>query len=78
MRDILTSESVNPYLLEAREFVLDSPFITTTANLRAYALPSFVPGRSILHATNDLMNRVFMVNLFMIRTLLSDCHPMKF
>lgn len=59
VRDILTSESVNPHLLEAREFVLDSPFITTTANLRAYALPSFVPGRSILHATNDLMNRVF-------------------
>ncbi len=59
VRETLASDSVNPRLLEAREFLLDSPFITATAGLRAYALPSFVPGRSILHATNDLMNRVF-------------------
>jgi transglutaminase-like putative cysteine protease len=59
VRDTLTSESVNPSLLEAREFMLDSPFIAATVSLRTYALPSFVPGRSILRATNDLMNRIF-------------------
>jgi transglutaminase-like putative cysteine protease len=59
VRDTLTSESVNPSLLEAREFMLDSPFIAATDSLRTYALPSFVPGRSILRATNDLMNRIF-------------------
>lgn len=56
---ILNNDSTNPSLLEAREFVLDSPFVAVTDELRAYALPSFLAGRSILDATNDLMNRVF-------------------
>ncbi len=59
VQTILTSDSTNPSLLEAREFLFDSPFVAVTDELRAYALPSFKAGRSILHATHDLMNRVF-------------------
>jgi transglutaminase-like putative cysteine protease len=59
VRMILNSDSTNPNLLDARQFIFDSPFVAVTEKLRAYALPSFQPGRSILEATNDLMNRVF-------------------
>ncbi len=45
--------------LEAREFVLDSPFITATTDLKTYAAPSFTPERPILDAVRDLMKRVF-------------------
>jgi len=45
--------------LEAREFVLDSPFITVDSALHEYALPSFTPERPILDAVRDLMRRIF-------------------
>lgn len=59
VQTILNSDSTNPSLLDAREFTFDSPFVAVTDELHAYALPSFPAGRSILDATNDLMNRVF-------------------
>jgi hypothetical protein len=51
--------SLDPITLEAREFILDSPFITVDDSLKTYALPSFTPDRRLLEAVNDLMNRVY-------------------
>lgn len=51
--------SLDPVTLEAREFILDSPFITVDDSLKTYALPSFTPDRPLLEAVNDLMNRVY-------------------
>lgn len=45
-------------LLEARQFLLDSPLVHVTPELVAYAEPSFVPGRAILDAVLDLVSRV--------------------
>ncbi len=59
-------DEVAPYLLnsrrpddlDARQFLLESPFIEIDADLHAYAEPSFVPGRPILDAVHDLMGRI--------------------
>lgn len=45
--------------LEARGYVLPSPFINPDAALAAYARPSFPPGRPILAALVDLTRRIF-------------------
>ncbi|MEQ1601613.1 MAG: transglutaminase family protein [Methylophilaceae bacterium] len=47
-----------PEFLEARQFILDSPYITATPQLAAYAQPSFLPGRPLIAAVNDLMQRI--------------------
>jgi transglutaminase-like putative cysteine protease len=44
--------------LDARQFVLDSPRITSSSRLVAYASASFRPGRGLLEATVDLCSRV--------------------
>jgi transglutaminase-like putative cysteine protease len=44
--------------LEAREFCLDSPLVTTSAELALYASPSFTPGRPLLDAVDDLSRRI--------------------
>jgi transglutaminase-like putative cysteine protease len=46
-------------LLEVRQYTLDSPLITTSAQLAEYAQPSFTLGRSITDAVNDLMQRIY-------------------
>lgn len=43
---------------EAVEFRLDSPQVTVTPALAAYAAPSFVPGRDGLDAARDLCARI--------------------
>jgi len=48
-----------PELLEARQYILDSPLIETTAQLAEYAHSSFTQGRSITNAVNDLMQRIY-------------------
>jgi transglutaminase-like putative cysteine protease len=58
VRQILET-SLEPETLQAREFTLDSPFITIDETLNKYALPSFTPNRPILKAVNDLMNRIY-------------------
>lgn len=45
-------------LLEARQFTLDSPLVSSSAQLAAYAKPSFVQERSITDTVNDLMQRI--------------------
>ena len=44
--------------LAAYEYVFDSPFVPTSAELADYARPSFAPGRPLLEATDDLCHRI--------------------
>ena len=50
---------VNRGALEARQFLLDSPFVSAQASFAEYASVSFVPGRPLLSAVQDLMRRIF-------------------
>jgi transglutaminase-like putative cysteine protease len=50
---------VNRGVLEARQFLLDSPFISAHASFADYASASFAPGRPLLSAVHDLMRRIF-------------------
>lgn len=43
----------------AREFALDSPFIQVSDEIKAYALPSFESGRSLLSSVKDLTARIY-------------------
>jgi transglutaminase-like putative cysteine protease len=45
-------------ILDAREFVLESPLVEVSAAVRAYAAPSFTPGRSVTDAVADLSSRI--------------------
>ena len=45
-------------LLDARQYVLDSPFIASSAALAGYAEASFSPGRPLVEAVHDLMQRI--------------------
>ena len=54
----LLRDDLNPDTLEARHFVLDSPFIAAQAKFRQYAQPSFTPGRPLLEAVADLNRRI--------------------
>jgi transglutaminase-like putative cysteine protease len=47
-----------PETLEAFEFVFDSPFVGTAPELAAYGRASFVQGRPLLAAVDDLMHRM--------------------
>ncbi len=44
--------------LEARQFVFDSPYVRASSELAHYADPSFPPGRPLLDAALDLMQRI--------------------
>ncbi len=49
----------NPEALETRQYVLESPFVCPSQNpLADYARPSFSPGRPLLEAVQDLMQRM--------------------
>lgn len=58
VRDDLRSD-ITADGLSAYDFSFDSPYSSTPIDLRDYALKSFTPGRPILDAAIDLMNRVF-------------------
>lgn len=45
--------------LEARQFLLESPFINTHGDFAQYAKASFPRGRPFLSAVHDLMQRIF-------------------
>jgi transglutaminase-like putative cysteine protease len=45
--------------LDDYEFTFESPRITLGPDFRAYALPSFSPGRPLLDATLDLCHRIY-------------------
>lgn len=44
--------------LDARQYLLESPFVSTHPDLDAYAKASFTPGRPVLEAVHDLMERI--------------------
>lgn len=48
-----------PEIVAARQFTLNSPLILTFPGLVEYAAPSFPPGRPLLEATYDLMQRIY-------------------
>ncbi len=54
----LYSEPPTPAAVEARHLVLDSPMVVTSADLAAFASPSFSPGRPLLAAVYDLSQRI--------------------
>ncbi|MGD9342658.1 MAG: transglutaminase family protein [Desulfuromonadales bacterium] len=46
-------------ILDASQFVLDSPTVVVNDLILNYALPSFTPGRPLIEAVHDLMQRIF-------------------
>lgn len=54
----LLQENSQPETIEARQFTLDSPFVTVRPHFRDYAAPSFPPGRPLLEAVGDLNRRI--------------------
>jgi transglutaminase-like putative cysteine protease len=47
-----------PEVLDALQYTLDSPFIAANPELVAYADSSFAPGRALVEAVHDLMQRI--------------------
>jgi transglutaminase-like putative cysteine protease len=45
-------------LLDARQFVFDSPHVNTAAELADYARPSFAPGRPMLECVTEFTKRI--------------------
>jgi transglutaminase-like putative cysteine protease len=46
-------------LLDAKQYVLDSPMITVMPELANYAQPSFQPNRPLVDVVHDLMQRIY-------------------
>lgn len=53
------SHPKNLELLEARQYLLDSPMIITSPELKAYAQSSFVAKRPLVEVVTDLMRRIY-------------------
>jgi len=66
-----------PDLLDAQQYLLDSPMVTTSPELADYASCSFQPNRPLLEVVHDLMTRIYQdftydPNFTTIATPLSD------
>jgi len=46
-------------ILDARQYVLDSPMVTVTPELADYARNSFLPNRALVDVVHDLMQRIY-------------------
>ena len=46
-------------VLDARQYVLDSPMVTITPELADYAQSSFLPNRALVDVVHDLMQRIY-------------------
>ncbi|MDD5319992.1 MAG: transglutaminase family protein [Methylococcales bacterium] len=46
-------------MLDARQYVIDSPMVTTADELGSYAQVSFLPNRPLLEVVRDLMQRIY-------------------
>ena len=53
------SRDLSPELIDAKQYLLDSPMITVTPELAAYAQPSFQPNRALGDVVHDLMGRIY-------------------
>ena len=62
VRDVLAARAPGPATsaddVDAVDFVLASPMVALTDAVRAYAQPSFAPGRPVLQSAVDLMHRI--------------------
>ncbi len=56
-RDLLAEPNDGP-LLEALEFIFDSPFVSTGRDLAEFARPSFPPGRPLAESLEEFSNRI--------------------
>jgi transglutaminase-like putative cysteine protease len=57
VRDLLAMP-LDPDSIAASEFIFDSPYISSLAELREYARPTFTPGRPLLDALQELTCRI--------------------
>lgn len=48
-----------PELMDATQYLLDSPMVTVTPELAGYAQPSFRPNRMLIDVVHDLMGRIY-------------------
>jgi transglutaminase-like putative cysteine protease len=46
-------------ILDARQYILDSPMVTITPELADYAQSSFLPNRALVDVVHDLMQRIY-------------------
>lgn len=51
--------TTDPNLLSVRQFVLDSPKVSTEPELTKYTEPSFSKGRPLIEAVSDLTQRIY-------------------
>jgi transglutaminase-like putative cysteine protease len=58
VRDAVSRDSALE-AIEARIYCLDSPFVKGGPELSGYAAPSFIPGRPLLEAVQDLTGRIY-------------------
>jgi transglutaminase-like putative cysteine protease len=54
-----SNQNQNFELLDARQYVLDSPMVNVTPELANYAQPSFQPNRPLVEVVHDLMQRIY-------------------
>lgn len=54
----LLRRDLDPNVLEVRQFLLDSPLVSTSQVLTNYGKPSFSSSRTLLEAAHDLMRRI--------------------
>lgn len=52
-------------ILDARQYTMPSPLVPLSAELAAYANPSFTPKRPVIEAVYDLMGRIYREFTFM-------------
>lgn len=57
VRNILMASS-KPEDIDARQYLLESPFVSVDDGIVSYAQASFVPGRPVLEAVHELMDRI--------------------
>ena len=55
----LQNQDQSPEILEARQYLLDSPMVTMTPELADYAQSSFQPNRALVEVVHDLMGRIY-------------------
>ncbi len=55
---------LGPETLAAREFCFESPLVPLSAAVRAYAEPSFSPGRPLTEVISELTERIFVDYLY--------------
>lgn len=46
-------------ILDAKQYLLDSPMVSVSSELADYARPSFLPNRPLVEVVNDLMQRIY-------------------